>query len=272
MHALKTYLLSAVCLTSATAKYLVSYNASAGDDPSVLGLLNLDGWNRDPWPKGQAQNSSLYFKTATDPEGVPAAHVHKSAHFTRAEYHMLKEETVADTTYYIGYKVRFDAVDYQTFVWQWKNYDSATVDADNVPAVLTFRKDADGSAYHTIVLQVNPSAKDGGALIVWSKALTMGRTYTFGIVVNTSQDSGGYIQLYFNGALATMTDASGQKTQKLAGNFFPGGGNANSSPKLGLYGNGVNNNGAAACDSYIYNVIVGTTLANIADIPGVVNE
>lgn len=150
MHALKTYLLSALCLTSATAKYLVSYNASAGDDPSVLGLLNLNGWNRDPWPPGQSQNSSLYFKTATDPEGVPAAHIHKSAHFTRAEYHMLKDETVADTTYYIGYKVRFDAVDYQTFVWQWKNYDSATVDADNVPAVLTFRKDADGPDYHTM--------------------------------------------------------------------------------------------------------------------------
>lgn len=121
------------------------------------------------------------------------------------------------------------------------------------------------------MLQANPSAQKDGALVVWSKALTMGRTYTFGIVVNTSQSSG-YIQLYFNGALATMTDASGQKTQKLAGNFFPGGGKANSSPKLGLYGNGLNDKGAAACDSYIYNVIVGTTLANIADIPGVVNE
>ncbi|KAI0968052.1 hypothetical protein F4678DRAFT_232526 [Xylaria arbuscula] len=271
MHALRTCLLSALCLTSATAKYLVSYNASAGDDPNVLGLLGLDGWNRTDWPNGQSQNSSLYFKTATDPGGVPAAHVHKSAHFTRAEYHMLKDETVVDMTYYIGYKVRFDAVDYQTFVWQWKNYDSSTVKADDVPAVLTFRKDADDSDYHTIVLQVNPSTKDDGALVVWSKALTMGKTYTFGLVVNTSQSSG-YIQLYFNGALSTMTDASGQKTQKLAGNFFPGGGNANSSPKVGLYGNGVGNNGAVACDSYIYNVIVGTTLGNIADIPGVVNE
>lgn len=150
MHALRTYLLSAWCLTSVTAKYLVSYNASAGDNPSVLGLLNLEGWHREDWPKGQSQNNSLYFKTATDPEGVPAAHVHKSAHFTRAEYHMLKDETVGDMTYYIGYKVRFDAVDYQTFVWQWKNYDSSTIDADNVPAVLTFRKDADDSDYHTM--------------------------------------------------------------------------------------------------------------------------
>ncbi|KAI1275197.1 hypothetical protein F5Y07DRAFT_183760 [Xylaria sp. FL0933] len=272
MHALRSYLLSALCLTSATAKYLVSYNASAGDDPSVLGQLNLDGWHREDWPPGQGQNSSVYFKTATDPAGVSAAHVHKSADFTRAEYHMLKDEIVADMTYYIGYKVRFEAVDYQTFVWQWKNYNSGTVGPDNVPAVPTFRKDADDSDYHTIALQANPSAKDGGALVVWSKALAMGRTYTFGLVVNTSQSSW-YIQLYFDGALATMTDASGQKTQKLAGNFFPGSsGSTNSSPKIGLYGNGVNDDGAAACDSYIYNVIVGTTLANIADIPGVVNE
>ncbi|KAI0204938.1 hypothetical protein F4808DRAFT_474244 [Astrocystis sublimbata] len=271
MRTLRACLLSALCLTSATAKYLVSYNASAGDDPSILGLLNVNGWNRDDWPKGQGQNNSLYFKTATDPEGVPAAHVHKSAHFTRAEYHMLKDKTVVDMTYYVGYRVRFDAVDYQTFVWQWKNYDGSTIEADNVPAVLTFRKDGDDSDYHTIVLQANPSAKAGDARVVWSQELTMGKTYTFGLVVNTSQ-KGGYIQLYFDGALATMTDASGQKTKKLAGNFFPGGKSANSSPKIGLYGNGLNNKGAAACDLYIYNVIVGTTLANIADIPGVVNE
>lgn len=63
---------------------------------------------------------------------------------------MLKGEIAEDTTYYIGYKVRFDAVDYQTFVWQWKNYDSDTVTPDNVPAVLTFGKDASDDDYHTM--------------------------------------------------------------------------------------------------------------------------
>ncbi|CAJ2501433.1 Uu.00g042860.m01.CDS01 [Anthostomella pinea] len=238
MHALRACLLSGLCIAAASAKYLVSYNASAGDDPSVLGQLNLGGRERADWPSGQGQNSSVYFKTATDPDGVQAAHVHKNTDFTRAEYHMLKDEIAADTTYYIGYKVRYDSVDYQTFVWQWKNYDSATVGVDNVPAVLTFAKDADDSNYHTITLKANPSAKDGGATVVWSKALTMGRTYAFGLVVNTSQ-TGGFLQLYFDGALATLTDASGTKTQKLAGNFFPGGSGASSSPKVGLYGSGI---------------------------------
>lgn len=139
-----------LCLTSVGAKYLVSYNASAGDAVSNLGLVNLEGWARADWPSGQAQNSSLFFKTATDPDGAPAAHVHKSASFTRAEYHMLKDDIAKDTTYYIGYKVRFDDVDYQTFVWQWKNYDAGTVGVDNVPAVLTFHKDADGANDHTM--------------------------------------------------------------------------------------------------------------------------
>ncbi|KAI1330340.1 hypothetical protein F5Y16DRAFT_362856 [Xylariaceae sp. FL0255] len=150
MHAFKTCLLSALYLLGTKAKYLVSYNASAGDATRILGTFDLEGWGREAWPSGKCQNSSVYFKTATDPDGVPAAHVHKDAHFTRAEYHMLNGKTVADTTYYIGYKVRFDAVDYQTFVWQWKNYDGSTVGADNVPAVLTFGKDADDADYHTM--------------------------------------------------------------------------------------------------------------------------
>lgn len=95
----------------------------------------------------------------------------------------------------------------------------------------------------------------------------MGKTYTFGIVINTSQTDG-YLQMYYNGDLITMIDASGTHTQKLAGNFMPGTGN--SSPKVGLYGYQASDPGA--CDSYIYNVIVGNTLADIEDIPGMVNE
>lgn len=95
----------------------------------------------------------------------------------------------------------------------------------------------------------------------------MKTTYTFGIVINTSQTSG-YIQMYFDGDLVTMVDASGAHTQKLAGNFMPGTGN--SSPKVGLYGYEASDPGA--CDSYIYNVVVGTALADIKAIPGMVNS
>lgn len=116
------------------------------------------------------------------------------------------------------------------------------------------------------ILKANPTASSGSSLAVWSKQLTMKKTYTFGIVVSTSQTDG-YIQLYFDGTLSTMIDASGTHTQKLAGNFMPGTGN--SSPKVGLYGYEAADPGA--CDSYIYNVVVGTTLADIETIPGMVS-
>lgn len=78
MTYLKPLILS-LFLTFVNAKALVSYNASAGDTVSKLGQVNLEGWARADWPSGQAQNSSVYFETSTDPDGVAAAHVHKSA-------------------------------------------------------------------------------------------------------------------------------------------------------------------------------------------------
>jgi hypothetical protein len=151
-----------------SAKLLLSYNASAGDPASVLGKQNLEGWGGAAWPSGQAQNASAYFKTATDPNGVPAAHVHKDAHFVRSEYHMLVGQTTADQTYYIGYYVSFGAgADYQScpIVFQWcavhecemvnllltnafrKNYNSDTVDTDNIPVLLVFREGSTADQY-----------------------------------------------------------------------------------------------------------------------------
>lgn len=123
MHLLIALALAA-CPVFVSAKVLLSYNASAGEPTSKLGLLNLAGWDDVDWPSGQGQNSSEYFmvtcnhfanascasrsqrspslmpsQTSTDPDGVPAAHVHKDAHFARAEYHMLKDSTAADMTY-----------------------------------------------------------------------------------------------------------------------------------------------------------------------------
>lgn len=80
----------------------------------------------------------------------PQADSNSCVDFTRAEYHMLNGETEKDTTYYIGYKVRFEAIDYQAFIYQWKNYDSDTVGEDNVPIVLTFAKDTADDDYHTM--------------------------------------------------------------------------------------------------------------------------
>lgn len=76
----------------------------------------------------------------------------------------------------------------------------------------------------------------------------------------THNTSDGYVQLYYNGVLATLIDPStGDVTQKPAGNFFPGRQTGTANPKVGCYGyqNPVTDVG------YIYNVIIGTTLDDI---------
>jgi hypothetical protein len=93
----------------------------------------------------------------------------------------------------------------------------------------------------------------------------MGQTYNFGITVNTA--ARGYIQLYFNGKLQTLTDfaatakAGGRTktTKKLSGNFFPGGKVGAADPQLGVYGhkNPVKN------DVYVYSVALSTKWSDV---------
>lgn len=72
--------------------------------------------------------------------------------------------------------------------------------------------------------------------------------------------------MYFNGELINMIDQStGQTTQKLAGNFFPGGQQGAACPKVGLYGN----KNPVVDNSYIYNVVVGTELEDIQSVAGI---
>ncbi|KAF7340348.1 hypothetical protein MVEN_01954000 [Mycena venus] len=248
------------------AKLLLSYDAAAGDAASVLGRQDLEGWGGTKWPSGQGQNASAFFTTAKDPNGVPAAHVHKDAHFARSEYHMLVGQTAASQTYYIGYHVSFGAgADYEScpIVFQWKNYNSDTVDTDNIPALLVFRQGSTADQYIIdFAAEADPTADQNiSQKTLWTKELTHGTAYRFGIVINTSPTAG-YVQLYFNGRLSTMISPStGEHTTKYAGNFWPG----ETEPKVGLYGGQATN----ACDSYVYGVAIGTTLADIADVAGI---
>jgi len=145
-------------LSTTSAKILVDYDASRGDDVNkVLKKQNLAGWDDQPWPKGQPQNSSCFFTTAKDPQGRPAAHVHKDAHFARSEYHVLDGEVEQDKTYYIGYKVQFTHVDYQTIVFQRKSYNTTSIPGydDTIPIGLVFRKDATGGQNHTMYVIIS---------------------------------------------------------------------------------------------------------------------
>jgi len=86
--------------SSSLATIPVSFNATAGSDPSQIGTRDLEA------ARGvtQSDNSDdLYIKLDKDPSGVPAAHYHRVAGEIRAEYHALNGKVVADTTYFIGY-------------------------------------------------------------------------------------------------------------------------------------------------------------------------
>lgn len=67
LHALTLPLLAASAL-------LLDFNAGRGDDPSTMGLINLEG-ARD---KGQSANTpDLYIKSDKDWRGVKAAKFHR---------------------------------------------------------------------------------------------------------------------------------------------------------------------------------------------------
>ncbi|KAJ7866219.1 hypothetical protein B0H14DRAFT_3594558 [Mycena olivaceomarginata] len=233
-------------LPLASAKLLLNYDATA---PPVFSANKT---------LGDSTNASAFFTTAKDPNGIPAAHVHNDAHFARSEYHML--------TYCIGYHVSFGAgVDYDScrIVFQWKKYNPDTVDTDNILVSLVFREGSTADQYIIdFAAEADPSAVQTiTQKTLWTKELTHDTAYRFGIVINTSA-TGGFVQLYFNGKLSTMISPSmGEHTTKYVGNFFPG----RSEPKVGLY----SGQATKACDSYICNVAIGTTLADIAGVAGI---
>ncbi|SMR63246.1 unnamed protein product [Zymoseptoria tritici ST99CH_3D1] len=202
------------------------------------------------WPKG-VSNSSLFFKTSTDPLGQPAAHVHKAANFVRAEYHMLEfhDQPVKENTYYIAYVVRFETAARGMIVFQWKTYDEKFVVDDDIPARLVFQSN------NVLALDVktDPSNVNKGTE-AWKGKIALGKTYHFGIIVTTSQKHG-YFQMYVDGH-----DVTG----RIKGNYLPGGTKGAASPKVGLYGaeEGVQ-------DSYVYDVVVGTRMKDIQEVAGI---
>ena len=101
--------------SSSLATVLVSFNATAGDDPSKIGTRDLEA------ARGvtQSDNSDdLYIKLDKDPSGVPAAHYHRVAADIRAEYHALNGKFVADTTYFIGYSFSLAQIEQSLMIWQ----------------------------------------------------------------------------------------------------------------------------------------------------------
>jgi len=67
-------------MSYASAKLLIDFSATRGDQPSVLGQINLEEERNNTIKEPTAD---LYFKKGADWKGNPAAHVHRKAGFIR---------------------------------------------------------------------------------------------------------------------------------------------------------------------------------------------
>ncbi|RVD86087.1 uncharacterized protein DFL_004381 [Arthrobotrys flagrans] len=241
-HALS--LLSLLNLGASTL--LLDFDAQRGDNPSILGLLNLEQARGDPI---SANTKDLYIKLDKDPKGVQAAHVHRKAGYIRAEYHSLKDKTKEDTAYFIGYTFSLGTITHNLVVWQWKEYKNAA--EQNVPLNLEFNNDVLEFIYEAPGTNSKKVAK-------WGKKLKTGVTYRVGIVINTSTTNG-VVHLYWDGVRQTFND-NGKSTATLKGVFWAG----QSDPKFGAY-----RGEETTIDTYIYKVQIGTKLDDIKEAAGI---
>jgi hypothetical protein len=102
-------------LQTALSKSLLDFSAARGDNPSMLGIRNLEA-ERDRRPKDNSKD--LYIKLDKDQNGTPALHFHRKKDYIRAEYHSLKDQIKVDQTYYIGYKFSLGAIEQSMMIWQ----------------------------------------------------------------------------------------------------------------------------------------------------------
>ncbi|GMF73048.1 unnamed protein product [Aspergillus oryzae] len=171
-------------LQPALAKSLVDFSAARGDNPSILGLRNLESVRNT---KLDENTKDLYIKLDKDPKGTPALHFHRKKDYIRAEYHSLKNQIEVDKTYYIGYKFSLGAIQQSLMIWQ----------------------------FGKLNLQYQASG-DAKRVSQWSKELKTDTVYSIGLVINTSRP--GWVELYFDGEQQTLSSGS----TRLKANTFPG--------------------------------------------------
>lgn len=102
-------------LQPALAASLIDFSAARGDNPSMLGIKNLQA-DRDNTI--DYDPADLFIKLGTDPQGTPALHFHRIKDYIRTEYHSLPNKIEADKTYYIGYKFQLGAIENDLMVFQ----------------------------------------------------------------------------------------------------------------------------------------------------------
>ncbi|KAI1445145.1 hypothetical protein F5Y02DRAFT_418194 [Annulohypoxylon stygium] len=220
---------------------LVDFSAARGDDPKILGNLNLEKAKGD---KPKSNTPDLYIKLDKDPKGVAALHFHHKAGDRRAEYHALSGKTKSGTTYFISYQFQLEELPNGLLIFQWKEY-KANNDKDggaNIPLALEVKK-------NQLVFSHTFKWKEGRK-VQWAQDIQAKKTYKIGIEI-LAKANGGHAKLWLDGKPVTF-DTS--KSTTLTGNMFPG----ESDPKFGIYGGET-----VLVDSYVYQIQIGTNRADL---------
>ncbi|KAI6083764.1 hypothetical protein F4821DRAFT_244200 [Hypoxylon rubiginosum] len=220
---------------------LIDFNAERGDDPKKLGTLNLEKGKGD---KPNANTDDLYIKLGTDWKGMKCAHYHHKAGYRRAEYHALKSETKAGTTYFITYKLALQQRPDGLILFQWKEY-KANNDHDmgaNIPLSLEVRKNQLAFS-HTFKWKE-------GRKVQWTHDVEAHQEHKIGLEI-LAKAKDGHVKLWFDGKPVTFDTT---KSPILTGNMFPG----QSDPKFGIYGGE-----DVQVDSYVYQVQIGTSKGDV---------
>ncbi|PWY83378.1 hypothetical protein BO70DRAFT_361494 [Aspergillus heteromorphus CBS 117.55] len=241
------YLLASVQPILATS--LINFSAAAGDNPSTLGILDLEEARGD---KISSNIADLYAKLGTDSKGTAALHYHRKEGYIRAEYHALSNKLEDDKTYYIGYKFSLGVIEESLMIFQFKAYEGndATTGGANIPLSLEFK-----SGQLHFQYQADYSAQREPQ---WSKTLDTDTVYSAGIVIHTGKP--GWVEFYFDGEQQTFSTS---KSTKLVANTWDG----RNEPKFGAY-----RGEAVEINTYVYNVQIGTELSDIEEAAGLTSS
>ncbi|KAF2971903.1 hypothetical protein GQX73_g1741 [Xylaria multiplex] len=215
--AIRLYALLILLLCQVVAgTLLVDYNADRDDDPSKIGILNLESTRHVKVSKNTAD---LYIKSGVDWKGTKCAHVHHKEGFLRAEYHALKGNTEAGKAYYIGYEFALGAIPDGLLIWQWKEYEANHNGGANIPLSLEVR-------HGKLQFEYGPG-KGIKRETIWTKAINTNTVHTIGLEI-LAKSADGHVRLWWDGNSATFTTTG---TTTIHGNTFLG----RSDPKFGAY-------------------------------------
>jgi hypothetical protein len=146
-----------------------------------------------------------------------------------------------NNTYYLGWETATNTDDAAT-IFQWKSYPNST---QNYPVLMK----VEGGE-----LRLFHITEDGTWILLWSQAITVDTWKHIALGIHTSESAtGGWIELYYNGAKQTLSDGSTRYVGRTWDTL--------NKPKWGTYGAEIED---TAGINWIDSLKVGTTYEDVA--------